>query len=513
MPAQRLPMRQVREVLRLKHAAGFSERGIAASLGISRTTVAEYLRRAAVVGITWPVPDELDDAALERRLFSPPFAVQESPRPQPDWARLHAELRRPGVTLLLLWEEYRTGQPDGYGYSRFCDLYRDWRAGISATMRQTHIAGERMFVDYAGQTVPVTEPITGTVRQAQIFVAALGASNYTYAEARWSQSLADWIGCHVNALTFVGGVTRQIVCDNLKAGVIAASRYEPGINRTYQEMAAHYGTAIVPTRVRKPRDKAKVEVAVQVVERWVLAKLRHHRFFSLGELNAAIGELIDELNSRTMRRIGSSRRALFEAIERPALQSLPTEPFEYAEWKRCRSGLDYHIEVQGHWYSVPHRLIREVVEVRITDRTVEVFHHGVRVAVHVRSPMRHRHTTVPDHMPSAHRRYADWTPARLRREAARIGPAAAHLVELILSAKPHPEQGFRACLGILRLVRSYGANRVEAACQRGIDIGARTYGSVVSILRNNLDRAYRPQSVPDVPPIQHGNIRGGGYYH
>ncbi len=241
MPAQRLPMRKVREVLRLKHAAGFSERGIAASLGISRTTVAEYLRRSVVVGITWPVPDELDNAALEQRLFSPPFAVHESPRPQPDWARLHAELRRPGVTLLLLWEEYRTGQPDGYGYSRFCDLYRDWRAGISPTMRQTHVAGERMFVDYAGQTVPVADPITGAVRPAQIFVAALGASNYTYAEARWSQSLTDWIGCHVNALNFIGGVTRQIVCDNLKAGVIAASRYEPGINRTYQEMAARHG--------------------------------------------------------------------------------------------------------------------------------------------------------------------------------------------------------------------------------------------------------------------------------
>ncbi len=504
MPAQRLPMRQVREVLRLKHAAGFSERRIAVSLEISRTTVAEYLRRAAVAGITWPVPDELADAALERQLFSPPFGAHENPRPQPDWARLHAELRRPGVTLLSLWEEYRAGQPDGYGYSRFCDLYRDWRAGISPTMRQTHIAGERLFVDFAGQTVPITDPITGVVRQAQIFVAALGASNYTYAEARWSQSLADSIGCHVNALGFIGGVSRQIVCDNLKAGVTTASRYEPGINRTYQEMAVHYGTAIVPTRVRRPRDKAKVEVAVQVVERWVLAQLRHRRFFSLGELNAAIGELIEALNSRTMRHIGSSRRALFEAIERPALQPLPAEPFEYAEWERCRAGLDYHIEVHSHWYSVPYRLIREVVEARITDRSVEIFNHGVRIAVHVRSPMRHRHTTVPDHMPSAHRHYADWTPARLRREAVRIGPVTAHLVELILAAKPHPEQGFRACLG---------AERVEAACQRGIDIGARTYSSVASILRNNLDRAYRPQAVPDVPPVQHSNIRGGGYYH
>jgi transposase len=269
----------------------------------------------------------------------------------------------------------------------------------------------------------------------------------------------------------------------------------------------------VPTRVRKPRDKAKVEVAVQVVERWVLARLRHRRFFSLGELNDAIRELIDELNTRVMRRIGCSRRAMFEALERTALLSLPSEPFEYAEWKRCRPGLDYHIEVHRHWYSVPYRLIRQAVEARITDRTVEIFHLGVRVAVHVRSPIPHRHTTLPDHMPSAHRRYADWTPARLRREAARIGSATTGLVELILKTKPHPEQGFRACLGILRLVRVYGTERVEAACQRGIDIGARTYGSIVSILRNNLDRAYRPQPVPDAPSVQHNNIRGGGYFH
>jgi transposase len=513
MPAQRLPMRQVREVLRLKHAAGHSERRIAAAIGISRYTVAEYLRRAAVVGITWPVPAEIDDAALEARLFGLPSTSPETLRPQPDWPRLHAELRRPGVTLLLLWTEYRSRQPEGYGYSRFCDLYRHWRAGISPTMRQTHVAGERLFVDFAGQTVAIIDPLTGTTRQAQIFVAAFGASNYTYAEARWTQGLADWIGCHINALAFFDGVSRQIVCDNLKAGVTAACRYEPGVNRTYQEMATHYGTAIVPTRVRKPRDKAKVEVAVQVVERWALARLRDRQFFSLGELNAVIRELVGELNSRSMRRIGCSRRALFEAIERPALLPLPAEPFEYAEWKRCRAGLDYHIEVHGHWYSVPHRLIREVLEARITDRTVEIFHHGARVAVHVRSPLQHRHTTVPDHMPSAHRRYAEWTPARLRRDANQIGPATAALVELILKTKPHPEQGFRACLGILRLVRGYGTERVEAACQRGIDIGARTYGSIVSILRNNLDRAYRPQPVPDPPPVQHGNIRGGGYYH
>jgi len=506
-------MRQVREVLRLKHVCGHSGHQIAAMVGVSRYTVAEYLRRAAVVGITWPVPPDLDDAALERKLFTPPFASMEALRPQPDWPRIHAELRRPGVTLLLLWEEYRAGQPDGYGYSRFCDLYSAWRGRLSPTMRQVHPAGERLFVDYAGQTVPVIDGATGEVRPAQIFVAVLGASNFTYAEARWTQSLQDWIGCHVNALASFGGVARQIVCDNLKAGVTAASRYEPGISRTYQDMASHYRTAILPTRVRRPRDKAKVEVAVQVVQRWVLARLRHRRFFSLTELNVAIRELIAELNDRPMRHLGTSRRALFEALEQPALLPLPAEPYVYAEWRRCRAGLDYHVEVHGHFYSVPYRLMRETIEARITDQTVELFHAGVRVAAHQRNPRQHRHTTIPEHMPSAHRRYADWTPTRLLREAAAIGPATVGLVERILTAKPHPEQGFRACLGILRLVRGYGPERLEAACQRGLDIGARSYGSVQSILRNGLDRAYRPQSVPDELPVQHGNIRGSRYYH
>jgi transposase len=506
-------MRQVREVLRLKYVCGHSGHQIAVMVGVSRFTVAEYLRRAGVLGITWPVPAELDDAALERKLFTPPFAAGEAARPQPDWPRIHAELRRPGVTLLLVWEEYRAGQPEGYGYSRFCDLYAAWRGRLSPTMRQTHLAGEKLFVDYAGQTVEVIDGATGEVRRAQIFVAALGASNFTYAEARWTQALPDWIGCHVGAFTSFGGVTRQIVCDNLKAGVTAACRYEPGISRTYQDMATHYGTAILPARVRRPRDKAKVEVAVQVVQRWVLARLRHRRFFSLAELNGAIRELIADLNNRPMRHLGTTRRALFEAVEKPKLLELPTEPYAYAEWQRGRAGLDYHVEVCGHFYSVPYRLMREVIEARITDQTVELFHKGARVASHQRNPRQHRHTTIPEHMPSSHRRHAEWTPTRLLREAAAIGPSTLALVERILAAKPHPEQGFRACLGILRLTRAYGPERLEAACQRGLDIGARSFGLVQSILRQGLDRAYRPEPVPDDLPIQHENIRGSSYYH
>ena len=402
---------------------------------------------------------------------------------------------------------------DGYGYSRFCDLYRDWRKTVSATMRQTHAAGEKLFVDWAGDTVPVFDTATGMARRAHVFVAVLGASNYTYAEARWSEALPEWIGAHVNAFCAIGGVPGAVVCDNLKAGVTATCRYEPGINRTYQDLAAHYDTAILPTRPRKPRDKAKVEVAVLIIERYVLARLRNRRFFSLFELNAAIWEIVAALNARIMRKLGVSRLELLETIERPALKELPSEPYQYAEWKKCRVAPDYHVEVERHYYSVPSRLIREQVEARITDSTIEIFHKGSRVASHARSNVRNRHTTVHEHMPSSHRRYAEWTPARMMREARKIGPATIALVQAVMKAKPHPEQGFRACLGILRLARGYGTARVEAACRRGNDIGATTYGSIASILKNGLDKAYAREPTPETPPIRHGNIRGTGYYH
>ena len=506
-------MRKVREVLRLKYACGASVRTIARSVGIGRTTVAEYLRRTSVIGLTWPVPAEIDDAELERRLFAPAGLNKAPARAMPDWQHVHAELRRRGVTLVLLWEEYRADHADGYGYSRFCDLYIAWRRGVSATMRQPHVAGEKLFVDYAGDTVPVFDGASGEERQAHVFVAVLGASNYTYAEARWSEGLADWIGAHVNALAFLGGAPKLLVCDNLRAGVTAACRYEPGINRSYQEMAAHYGAAVLPARVRRPRDKAKVEVAVLIVERFILARLRNRRFLSLGELNEAIREMLGDLNTRLMRKLGASRREFFETIDRPALLSLPAQPYAYAEWRRCRVAPDYHIEVHGHFYSVPSRLIREVVEARITDTTIEVFHGGRRVAAHPRSALKRRYTTTAEHMPSAHRRYASWTPARMLAFAAEVGPSTTALVEIIMRTKPHPEQGFRACLGILRLAKTYGAERLEAACHRGLTIGARSYGSIASILKTGLDRAFRDAAAPDVAPLLHANIRGRGYYH
>jgi transposase len=414
-------MRKIREVLRLKYACGVSDRVISRSVGIGRTAIAEYVRRAAVIGISWPIPEELDDTALERKLFAPAGSNPPRSKPLPEWGHIHAELRRRGVTLALLWEEYRGHHPDGYGYSRFCDLYVEWRHGITATMRQTHAAGEKLFVDFAGDTVLVFDGLTGEVRAAKIFVAVMGASNYTFAQARFSEALPDWIGAHVDALTFLGGVPKALVCDNLKAGVTVVSRYEPGVNRTYQDLAAHYGTTIMPARPRKPRDKAKVEAAVLIVQRWILARLRNRRFFSLAELNVAILILVDELNARLMRKLGASRREFFDTIDRPALRPLPAEPYQYAEWRRARVAPDYHVEVQGHFYSVPSRMIRQVVEVRATEATIEVFHRGTRIASHARSGVKRRHTTIPEHMPSAHRRYAFWTPARLLAAAEKVG--------------------------------------------------------------------------------------------
>jgi transposase len=506
-------MRKIREVLRLTHALGMSRRLVGEATGIGKTAVGEYVRRAAVAGQGWPIPDEIDDAELERRLFPPPDAASSTSRTEPDWSYNHAELKRRGVTLALLWQEYRAEHAQGYAYSWFCERYSDWRKRISPTMRQTHLAGDKLFVDWAGDTMPVFDPITGEEYCTHIFVAALGASNYTYAEARWTETLPDWIGAHVNAFTAIGGVSKALVPDNLKAGITKPSRYEPGINRTYQDLADHYGCVVLPARVMKPRDKAKVEVAVQIVQRFVLAKLRHRRFFSLAELNAAIRDCVAAINAKVMRHVGKSRNELLETIDRPALNALPTTPYSYAEWKRARVAPDYHIEVADHYYSVPSKLIRELVEARITSATVEIFHKGQRIASHAFSPVRNGHTTITEHMPSAHRRYAEWTPAKMMSEAALIGPAAIALVEAIMKAKPHPEQGFRSCLGIISLVRTYGSERVEAASRRGNDIGATTYGSIKSILQNGLDKAYANSKAPDGPPIRHANIRGRGYYH
>ena len=515
MPMERMSMRHVRDCVRLKNA-GISTREIARRVGVASSTVRLTLRRCEVAGIGWPLDAGLTDAVLERRLFANAGVKPGHRRhAEPDWVGVHREMRRKHVTLSILWEEYIAANPGGYRYSRFCDLYREWEGRLPVTMRQTHAAGERLFVDYAGDGVPVViDRLTGEIRKAQIFVAVLGASSFTFAHASWTQALPDWIDAHVRALEAIGGVPHLLVPDNAKTAVIKACLYDPQINRTYAEMAAHYDTAILPARPRRPRDKAKVEQAVLIVERWLLGRLRHRTFYSLAEVNAAIVELMTQLNEeRPIRRLGVTRRQLLEQIDRPALKSLPSEPYEFSEWRTCRVGIDYHIEVAAHYYSVPHRFARAEVDVRLTARTVEIFLKGERIAAHMRMSGNHKHTTVAEHMPSSHRRYAGWTIERIRADARLIGPATAALCELILEQRPHPEQGFRACLGIVRLAGPHGAERLEAAAERAIDIGARTYGSVKSILDNHLDRRPAPKRATDGTSILHSNIRGPRYYN
>ena len=506
-------MRKIREILRLKFDGGQTNRRIARSCHVGRPTVADYLLRFEEAGLTWPAAEALDDTALEHKLFPPAPAAATPQRPVPDWGEVHRELRRKGVTLTLLWHEYKLAHPEGYQYSWFCDQYRAWSAKLDVVMRQEHRAGEKLFVDYAGQTVEVVDRRTGEVRQAQIFVAVLGASSYTYAEATWTQQLPDWIGSHVRAFSFFGGVPELAVPDNLRSGVSKAHRYEPDLNPTYMDLASHYGVAVLPARVRKPRDKAKAEAGVLLVERWILAVLRHRTFFSLAELNREIARLLERLNTRPFKKLPGTRRELFEQLDRPALRPLPAQPYEFAEWKKVRVNIDYHVEIAGHYYSVPYQLVRKTLEARYGERTVECFHKGQRVASHPRSHLKGRHTTVPEHMPASHRSYAEWTPQRLVRWAAKTGPATASMVQSILERRAHPQQGFRSCLGIMRLGKSFGEARLEAACRRALTLGACSYKSIESILRQGLDRSALPEQQDLDLTIEHDNIRGADYYH
>jgi transposase len=449
---------------------------------------------------------------LEQRLFPSSATPVPATRLVPNWATVHHELKHTGVTLFLLWQEYKAATPEGFQYSWFCQAYRAWASKLNLVMRQSHRAGEKLFVDYAGQGIPVVNAQTGEVHEVALFIAVLGASNYTYVEATWTQSLPDWIGSHVRAFVALGGVPEIVVPDNLKAAVTRAHRYEPELNRTYADLAHHYGVAVIPARAAKPRDKAKVEVGVQVVELWIVARLRHHTFFALAEVNAAISELLPALNARPFKKLPGSRQSLFATLDRPALQPLPAQPYEYAEWKRARVNIDYHVEVDGHYYSVPYALVKQQLEVRVSARVVEIFHKGTRVASHLRSRLKGRHSTVATHMPTAHQHYAEWTPQRLIRWAADSGAATARVVEVILASRPHPQQGFRSCLGIMRLGKSYGTERLEAACRRALTIGACSYKSIESILKNGLDRTPLPASLPAAVAPRHANIRGPEYY-
>jgi transposase len=519
MPTERIAMRRVREMLRLTLDAGLPLSETARRMGVARSTLREMVQRVERTGLPWPLPLDLSDGDLETRLYGEAGTKQgHRRRPEPDWAALNRELKRKHVTLQILWDEYIEAHPDGYRYSRFCELYRGWEARLPVTMRQTHLGGDKLFVDYAGDTVPVTIDVrTGKVRRAHVFVAVMGGSSLSFAHASWTETLPDWVDAHVQAFAYFGGAAGLLVPDNPKVAVIKACFYDPQVNRTYGEMASHYDTAVLPARPRRPRDKAKVEAAVRIVERWLLGKLRNRRFYSLAEVNAAIAELLTSLNDhRVMRPVGRTRRQLFEEIDAPRLKPLPAEPYALAEWRVRKIGLDYHVDFDGHFYSVPYRHARASVEVRATLRTIEVFLKGERIAAHMRGSGDGKHTTLAEHMPSSHRRHADWTIERILREARAVGPSAELLCQMILQQRPHPEQGFRSCMGIVRLAKPVGAARLEAASLRALQIGTLNYGAVKSILDNRLDgqpvRRAR-EGEDEGLPISHPNIRGSGYYH
>lgn len=511
MSREGLSMRKVREILRLKLHAGLSARQVAKSCKVSAATVIEYEKRAKEAGLTWPLPEDMDDDRLERIVRARACGFTHD-RPMPEMDYLLQEMRRPHVTLYLLWLEYRELHPDGYSYTQFCYHYSQAKKKLSPTLRQEHKAGEKLFTDYAGDTLKIIDPKTGESAPVYIYVAVLGASNYTYAEGVLSMDLASWIDSHVRAFEYLGGVPEIIVPDNTKCAVIKPDRYEPDLNPEFAEMAAHYGCAVIPARVRKPRDKAKVEAGVLLVERWILAKLRNRTFFSLHEVNSAIAELLEQLNSRKLKMLSASRRDLFMKIDKPALRALPDSRYHFGSWHSAKVNIDYHIAIEKHFYSVPYHLVGEQVEARLTSSMVEILYKNRRIASHIRSYKEGGFSTNPDHRPKSHQRYLEWTPSRITSWAATKGPNTAALVEKILVSKPHPEQGYRSCLGIIRLADKYTPERVEAASGRAIRCNAISYQSVKSILTKGLDRLPINDAPEYIPPT-HTNIRGKDYYN
>ncbi len=504
-------MRKIKEILRFKYGSGLNYHQIARSVNVSTSTVHDIINRCNKAGLTWPLPLELEcENALENLLY-PEKTTAARKKPEPDMALIYKELKRKSMTLLLLWEEYKTLYPDGYQYSYFCEQFKKWRAKLNPVLRQYYRAGERTEVDYAGQTMQITDPQTGKSYEAVIFVAVLAASNYIYAEAVLSVDLASWIASHVRTFEFFGGVTEILVPDNPKTGIIHPCRYEPELNRTYAEMAAHYGIAVIPARPYRPRDKPRAENSVQIVERRIIAKLRNRTFFSLEELNQAIWAELKPLNETPFQKLDGSRKSLYEELEKTALKPLPARPFEYAVWKKLTVNIDYHVEVNNSYYSTPYQLVKETIEARISNSTVEIFYRGKRVASHRLLLGKGKFSTLLEHRPASHQKHLEWTPSRIAGWAAQTGPKTKELAKLIMEQKPHPEQGFRSCLGLIRLGDRYGKERLEAASTRALYYGTVNYKSVKSILKHGLDGKL-PTEQPSIQPIVHKNIRGADYY-
>ena len=515
MAQRRLSMRKTTEILRLKYEVGLTNRQIARSCGVTHTTVSNYLERVEKAGLGWPLSGEMDDERLQAMLFPEPGKEIRSARPMPDMEYIHKELRRKHVTRRLLWEEYRVEHPEGYSYTQYCERYRRWKAPLEVTLSQEHLAGEKTFIDWAGQTLTWTDPNTGEDRPAFLFVAVLGASDYTFAESFPDQQLPHWTEAHIHAFEFYGGVSRLLVPDNTRTAVTKPCYYEPEVHPTYEEMARHYSTAVLPTRTYAPRDKAKVESAVLNAERRIIAALRDHTFFSVAEINTAIKRCLKDLNLRPFQKMKGCRYDLFKELDRPALLLLPQRRYESGQWRKAKANIDYHVQVDWHRYSVPYTLTQQEVEVRLSVRTVEIFHKGRRVASHLRSNLRGGFTTDPAHRPRSHQKHLQWSPGRLIDWARSIGPLCGEAVAHLLKDKPHPEQGYRACLGLMRLARAYGPQRMEAACRRALAYQACTYKSIKSILKTRMDEQTLPEPEEASSPLiaQHPNIRGKDYYH
>lgn len=513
MAFPRASMRKIREILRLHFEAGLKHRQIARSCSTTHATVGKYVEAAKQAGLSWPLPDDLaDDEALYARLFPDSTCPAEPSRPLPEWSAVHDQLSAKGMTLQLLWEEYRQDHADGYGYTQFCDYYRRWKQTVDVVLRHTYKAGEKTFVDWAGLTIPWLDG-SGNEQEAHVFVAILAASNYTYVEAFATTQQWHWIEGHIHAFEYFGGVTQVIIPDNEKTGVTRACRYEPDLNPTYQRMAAHYGTVVIPARPNEPRDKAKVEAAVQHTERRLIAALRHHTFFSVADINTALQPILEQLNTRPFQKLPGSRRQRFEELDRPALQPLPEAAYELDEWGKAKANIDYHVQVDRNFYSVPYPLVRQVIEVRLTARAIELFLKGRRVAAHRRCYRRGQYITDPAHRPKAHARHLDWTPGRLIAWATSVGPECAQLVRTLLETKPHPEQGYRACLGIMRLAKQHSTARTEAACARALALDSPSFRTVNSILRHGTETDPLPDQLQLKPPSpRHDNVRGHAYY-
>ena len=511
-----LPMCKIKEILLLHNTQGLSVRKIARTLGLKRSTVSDYLQRAEAAGVNWPLPSGWTEQNLHSALFS--SSTLPSSRVLPDWSYIHREMRKKGVTLQLLHQEYLDCHSEGYRYSQFCELYRQFRKTLNVCMRQTYRVGEKLFVDYAGQTIAIHDTQSGKTSKAHLFVAVLGVSNYTYAEGFKSEGLEDWITAHVNAFEYFGGVTELIIPDNLKSAVVKPCRYEPELNPTYLDLANHYGTCVIPARVARPQDKAKAEAGVLIVERWILAALRKRTFFSLPEVNRAIFALLKVLNHRPFKKLPGNRYTHFIELDKPALRPLPTIRYEYAQWRSATVNIDYHVafhirDRHYHYYSVPYRLVRHPVTLRVTRKTVEIYFKGQRVAAHRRSDEPGKYTTLTEHMPESHKRHLQWTPSRILNWSRSTGPSCAKVAKTIMDNRPHPEQGFRSCLGIIRLAERYGKQRVEAACKRAITLNLASYKSIKNMLEANLDKSPLTEDETNVlPSNQNSHIRGSNYY-